>query len=51
MTKSKLLNDPAELGYQIIIIGVVAVLAFTCLFPLVFVVGMSFTGEQEMIEK
>jgi len=48
---AKLSHDPAELFYQILVCTIVAVIAITCFFPLMFVVGMSFTSEQEMIQK
>ena len=41
----------AERTYQTIIIIIVGLVTLTCLFPLLYVIGMSFTGQAEMIEK
>ena len=41
----------AERLYQTIIIIIVGLVTLTCLFPLLYVIGMSFTGQAEMIEK
>ena len=41
----------AERLYQAIIIIVVGLVTLTCLFPLIYVIGMSFTGQAEMVEK
>lgn len=41
----------AERIYQTIIIIVVGLVTLSCLFPLIYVIGMSFTGQAEMIEK
>ena len=45
------IRDKGELAYQIIIFSIVAILSVVCLFPLIFVLGMSFTSEGEMIAK
>jgi len=44
-------NDPAEFFYQALICALVGLLTLLCLFPLIYVVGMSFTSEGEMIQK
>ena len=41
----------AERLYQTIIIIIVGLVTLTCLFPLLYVIGMSFTGQAEMVEK
>ena len=41
----------AERLYQAIIIIIVGLVTLTCLFPLIYVIGMSFTGQAEMVEK
>jgi putative aldouronate transport system permease protein len=52
MTNSdKLIKDPSEFIYQVIVCTLVAILGLLCLFPLIYVLGMSFTSEGEMIEK
>ncbi|MDR2376904.1 MAG: carbohydrate ABC transporter permease [Treponema sp.] len=45
------ITDRAELFYQIVICVLVGILCLLCLFPLLFVLGMSFTSEGEMIQK
>jgi putative aldouronate transport system permease protein len=45
------INDPAEFFYQAVICVLVGLLCVLCLFPLLFVLGMSFTSEGEMIQK
>jgi putative aldouronate transport system permease protein len=47
----RLIKDPAEFIYQIIVCSIVGILSLLCLFPLIYVVGMSFTSEGEMISK
>ncbi|MDR2135187.1 MAG: carbohydrate ABC transporter permease [Treponema sp.] len=53
MAKTRLqkITDPAEFAYQAIICAMVGILCVLCLFPLLFVLGMSFTSEGEMIQK
>ena len=41
----------AERLYQTIIIIIVGLVTLSCVFPLIYVIGMSFTGQAEMIEK
>ena len=41
----------AERLYQTIILIIVGLVTLTCLFPLIYVIGMSFTGQAEMVEK
>ena len=41
----------AERLYQAIIIIVVGLVTLTCLFPLIYVIGMSFTGQAEMLKR
>ena len=41
----------AERLYQTIIIIIVGLVTLSCIFPLIYVIGMSFTGQAEMIEK
>ena len=45
------IRDKSEIVYQIIICTIVGILCLLCLFPLIYVVGMSFTSEGEMIAK
>jgi putative aldouronate transport system permease protein len=45
------ITDKAEFFYQAVICVLVGILCLLCLFPLLFVVGMSFTSEGEMIQK
>jgi len=47
--KRKLLRDSSELFYKVLIYTMVGMLSFICLFPLIYVIGMSFTSEIEMI--
>lgn len=41
----------AEKVYQTIIVVIVGLIVIACLFPLLYVIGMSFTSEQEMIQR
>ena len=41
----------AERLYQTIIIIIVGLVTLSCVFPLIYVIGMSFTGQAEMVEK
>jgi putative aldouronate transport system permease protein len=45
------ITDPAEFFYQVVVCVIVGIIGVLCLFPLLFVLGMSFTSEGEMIEK
>jgi putative aldouronate transport system permease protein len=45
------IQDRAEKIYQAVICVFVGILCLACLFPLVFILGMSFTSEGEMIAK
>jgi putative aldouronate transport system permease protein len=51
MKKVNVIKDPAERFYQFVVCGLVGILSLMCLFPLIYVLGMSFTSEGEMIEK
>jgi putative aldouronate transport system permease protein len=51
MGVNSLKNDPAELFYQVIVCVFVGILTILCLFPLIYVISMSFTTEEEMIQK
>jgi putative aldouronate transport system permease protein len=53
MSKTRLakITDPAEFFYQALVCIIVGLLCAVCLFPLLFVLGMSFTSEGEMIQK
>jgi putative aldouronate transport system permease protein len=44
-------HDKSELTYQIVIWILVGILALTCIFPLLYVVGMSFASEKELVER
>jgi putative aldouronate transport system permease protein len=44
-------SDKSELIYQIVIWVLVGILALTCIFPLIYVLGMSFASEREMVER
>jgi putative aldouronate transport system permease protein len=49
--RKKLYTDSPELIYRILVYGLVGILSLACLFPLIYVIGMSFTPEGEMIAK
>jgi putative aldouronate transport system permease protein len=51
MGVNSLKHDPAELFYQVLVCDFVGVLTILCLFPLIYVISMSFTTEAEMIQK
>lgn len=41
----------AELAYQVAIIVIMAIIVLICIFPFIYVIGMSLTSQGEMIEK
>lgn len=49
--KNKIKLSSDEKKYQIVISIIVGIIVLSCLFPLIYVVGMSFTSEGEMIAK
>jgi putative aldouronate transport system permease protein len=49
--KNKIKLSSDEKRYQILISIIVGIIVLACLFPLIYVVGMSFTSEGEMIAK
>ena len=49
--QSNKIHDRAETIYQIVICLIVGILCVICLFPLIYILGMSFTSEGEMIAK
>ncbi|AUS97630.1 hypothetical protein CDQ84_08685 [Clostridium thermosuccinogenes] len=49
--KNRIKLSKSDLVYQIIIFTVVGIVAFICVFPLLYVVGMSLTSEGEMIRR
>ncbi len=40
----------AEMRYQIVLIVLMGIISITCLFPLIYVIGMSFTSDAELVE-